>query len=412
MEEGKYFVQEHDASAAGPYVLDKTVYEVNLSYGKTSVITLYNTKLGTLRVKKISAETGKPLAGAVYLIYDGKGNTLGEYTTDSYGVIELGSGIPPQTIKLKEIKAPEGFVLDPTICEAEIKAGETVELTLKNEPERGKIQVIKKASEANPITKDKAGAVLEGAEFEVVNDKLEVVDTIVTDSRGIAETVDLPLGRYALRETKAPEFYLLDSGVFYADIKLHGDVVRFEALNDPADLAVTLEKRGDTEAKAGEAVRYEFSNISNAGNIPLDDFYLHDALPAEVRLETLTTGTWSERLTYKAVYRTNLKTEYRTWADNLSTTVNNQLSVVDLKLAKDEYVTDFKLIFGTVEPDFHETEAPTVTARVLEGLEHETRIINKADAGGRIGSEWAYGTDSWVTVSEAGEKKPLPQTGF
>ena len=413
MEEGKYYLQEVDASAAGPYVLDKTVYEVNLFYGKTTKIELFNTRMGTLRIRKISAETGQPLAGAVYLLYDARGNTLGEYKTDSYGVIELDSSIEPQKITLKEIKAPEGFVLDDTVYEAEIKAGETAEITLENEPERGRIQITKTAAAANAISNDKAGAKLEGAEFEIINDKREVVEVIVTDSRGVAESGDLPLGRYAIRETAAPEFYLLDDSVFYADIKLDGDLIRFEVQNDPADIAVTVEKRGDDEAKVGEVITYEFSNISNTSNIPLEEFYLHDALPAEARLEMLTTGTWSERLTYKVVFRTNLKQEYRTWAGNLLTTVNNQLSVSDLRLSEGEYVTDFKLIFGTVEPGFREQEKPTVTARVLEDLENETRIVNKADAGGRVGSEWAYGTDSWVTVTQgAGPKKPLPKTGL
>ena len=185
MDEGKYYLQEHDASAAGPYVLDKTVYEVNLYYGKTTKIELYNTKMGTLRLLKTDAETGKPLAGASYLLYDANNNLLGEYTTDAHGVIELGNSIEPQKLKVKEIKSPAGYVLDDTIHEVEVKAGATAELVLKNEPMRGTIQIIKKAADANAITKHKAGAVLAGAKFEVVDEKLNVVDTITTDSRGI-----------------------------------------------------------------------------------------------------------------------------------------------------------------------------------------------------------------------------------
>ena len=162
----------------------------------------------------------------------------------------------------------------------------------------------------------------------------------------------------------------------------------------------------------GELTRYDFSNISNAGNIALDEFYLHDELPGEVQLETLFTGKWSERLKYKVVYRTNLKKEYRTWKSDLLTTTSYELSVSDLKLAANEYVTDFKLILGTVEPGFHETEAPYVLARVLDTLEHETRIVNKADAGGKCRDEWAYNTDSWVTIAQAQPKKPLPKTGL
>jgi hypothetical protein len=112
------------------------------------------------------------------------------------------------------------------------------------------------------------------------------------------------------------------------------------------------------------------------------------------------------------VYRTNLKTQYRTWKSNLLTTVNNELSVSDLKLAANEYVTDFKLEFGTVQPGFHETEAPYILTRVLDGLPHEHRIVNKTDVGGRVGDEFIYNTDSWVTIAFSAPKGPLPKTGL
>ena len=412
MDEGKYFVQEHDVSAAGNYVLDKTVHEVNLFYGKTTKIELFNTKMGTLRLLKVCAESGKPLAGATYLLYDERNNVLGEYTTNSFGLIELDGNIEPQKLKLKEIKSPDNYVLDSTVYEVEIKAGATAELTLKNEPMRGTIQIIKKSADANAITKQKAGALLEGAKFEILNEKNEVVDTITTDSRGVANSGPLPLAKYAIREIKSPDFFILDDSVFYAEIKLPGDVVKFEVLNNSADIAVSIDKRGDTEGKIGEIIRYDFTNVSNSGNIALDEFYLHDKLPAEVRLETLFTGTWSERLTYKVLYRTNLKTDYRVWQDKLLTTVNNELSVSDLKLSAKEYITDFKIAFGTVEPGFHEKEAPYITARVIDTLEHEYRIVNRADVGGKHKNEWVYDTDSWVTIAQAVPKKPLPKTGL
>ena len=214
-------------------------------------------------------------------MYDDKNNILGEYTTNAHGMIELGERLEPQTIRLKEIKSPAGWVLDSTLHEVTIKAGESTELTLANEPERGTIQIIKKAAADNDITKDKAGGALAGAVFEIVNEKLEVVDTVTTDSRGMATSKPLPIGRYAIQETQSLKFYVLDGSVFYAEVKKLGDVVRFEVLNIPADIAVTIEKRGPVEAKTGEVIRYDFANISNAGNIPLDNFYFHDKLPDE-----------------------------------------------------------------------------------------------------------------------------------
>jgi hypothetical protein len=129
-------------------------------------------------------------------------------------------------------------------------------------------------------------------------------------------------------------------------------------------------------------------------------------------LETLSTGTWSERLTFKVTYRTNLKKEYRVWKDKLLTTVNNELTVADLKLTANEFVTDFRVEFGTVEPGFHEVEAPYILTRVLDDLPNEHRIVNRTDVGATLGKETIYNTDSWVTVVFAAERGPLPRTGY
>jgi hypothetical protein len=189
--------------------------------------------------------------------------------------------------------------------------------------------------------------------------------------------------------------------------------VKFEVLNTPAELGVTVEKRGNVEAMTGDLIRYDFSNISNTSNVSLDEIYWHDELPSDaVRLETLSTGTWSERLTYKVIYKTNLKKQYKEWKGNLLTTVNNELEVSSLGLAANEYVTDFRVEFGTVQPGFHETEAPYIMTRVLDDLPHEHRFVNKTDAGGKVGDEIIYNTDSWVTVAFATEREALPRTGY
>jgi len=413
MDEGRYYVREYDVSAAGPYVIDKTVHEIMLYNGKTTTITLYNEKMGTLRIKKVCSVSGQLLPGATFLMYDARNNVLGEYTTNALGIIELDSSLEPQKLKLKEIKSPAGWVLDSTVHEFEVKANATTEITLTNDPVRGTIQIVKKAAAANDITKHKTGAVLAGAVFEVVNEKLEVVDTITTNSRGIATTKPLPIGKYAIQEKKSPDYYILDDSIFYAEIKLHNDVVRFEVLNDPADISVTVEKRGNVEALPGDLIRYDLSNISNSSNISLNEFYLHDQLPTDaVRLETLATGTWSERLTYRVTYRTNLKKEYRVWRGNLLTTVNHELDVSDLKLAANEFVTDIRMEFGTVQPGFQEKDAPYLMTRVLDGLPHEHRFVNRVTVGGKVGNEIIYNTDSWVTIAFSVPRGPLPRTGL
>lgn len=80
-------------------------------------------------------------------------------------------------------------------------------------------------------------------------------------------------------------------------------------------------------------MRYAFSGIANTSNVSLSNFYWRDTLPAQVRLDTVVTGTYNRPGTYKIVYRVN-GGDYRTLADNLSTQKNYTLaaSATALKL--------------------------------------------------------------------------------
>ena len=280
---------------------------------------------------------------------------------------------------------------------------------------RGYIQIVKKAADDNPITKDKAGALLEGATFEVYDKGLNVVDTITTNYKGIATTKALPLGTYGIKEVKAPEHYLQDGKVFYATLKVHDDLVRFEVLNKSEDVNVSVEKRGNQEVLAGDIMSYDLSNIRNDSNVALEEFYLHDQLPTDaVRLGKIVTGTWSERLTYLVEYRTNKKDSYRTLASGLSSKTSHTLDCgrEALGLAAGEYVTDIRFQFGTVQPGFHEETKPVFYVTTLANLQSGYRIINRADVGGRTGDEWITAKDTWITVVWSKPKGKLPNTGI
>nr|WP_255345280.1 SpaA isopeptide-forming pilin-related protein [Anaerotruncus sp. G3(2012)] len=363
----------------------------------------------------MDSETKQPLFGAVFNLYDLKGNLLGEYTTDNRGIIEFPKEVQAGKYKLKEVKAPAGYVLDEMPKTIEVKAGETLELEILNKPMRGQIQIVKTAAENNTITRDKTGALLEGAVFEIYNTRLEVVDRITTDSRGLAVSKELPIGVYGIKEIAAPKYYFTDGTVFYAELKVDGDLVRFEVKNKPKDISVTIEKRGNVQAMPGDVIFYTLDNISNTSNIPLEEFYVHDLLPTDaVRLNQLSTGTWSEKGKFDVLYRTNKKDAYRTLASNLSTTTDNQLECgrEALGLAANEYVTDIKLQFAEVGEGFHSVTSPIVTVTVLADLPDGYRFTNRADVGGRTEDEWVYAKDAWTTCIFAPPRGCLPKTGF
>ena len=410
---GKYWLKETKAPTG--YTLDSTPKAIEIKDGETTRVEITNIPLCTLKIQKVDSETGEPLKDAGFLLYDAKKNLLGEFTTDKDGKIELYRKLTAGKYTLKEIKAPDGYVLPEEPLEIELKSGETLELEIPNKPMRGKIQITKKAANDNPITKAKAGALLEGARFEIYNDKLELVDTITTDEKGVAISKELPMGTYGIQEVKAPEYYLLDGKVFYAELKLDGDLVRFEVQNQSVDVDVTIEKRGNVEVMAGDIMAYDFSEIRNASNVSLNEFYWHDQLPTDaVRLGQIVTGTWSERLTYSVAYRTNQRSRYRTLASNLSSKTAHTLDCgrETLNLAANEYVTDIRFEFGIVEPGFHEETKPVFYVTTLADLEDGYRIINRTDVGGKVGEEWIVAKDTWVTVVWGRPKGKLPNTGM
>ncbi len=420
LEDGVYVVTE--VSCPEGYRLDPEPQNVIVKAGELATVTFENEKLAGVRIKKIDAVTGEGIYGVRFLIKDEHNNLIGEYSTDQDGYIELDDlltdGKSEIKIKVEEIAAAEGYVLDDTVRTLRIRRGETTELVVENTPILGQIQVVKKSAQDNPVTNQPKGSLLEGAVFEITNaDTGRVVDTMTSDSRGIAASSPIPLGRYYVQEIQAPRFYQLNSEKVEVKLKVEGDVVRIEMYNDAANINTSIEKTGNYTVDAGSNMRYDFTNIANNSNVPLDNFFWHDRIPTDaVRAGTLTTGTYNTRVWYKITYKTN-ENDYRTLADNLLSTNRYSFKIDSgsLKLASGEYVTDIRFEFGTVPAGFKMTEKATLLVYVPAYMSGGYNIINRADCGGSYQGEWDNSTSTWVTKiyrAPTYTKPTLPQTGF
>ncbi len=420
LEDGVYVVTE--VSCPEGYRLDPEPQNVIVKAGELATVTFENEKLAGVRIKKIDAVTGEGIYGVRFLIKDEHNNLIGEYSTDQDGYIELDDlltdGKSEIKIKVEEIAAAEGYVLDDTVRTLRIRRGETTELVVENTPILGQIQVVKKSAQDNPVTNQPKGSLLEGAVFEITNaDTGRVVDTMTSDSRGIAASNPIPLGRYYVQEIQAPRFYQLNSEKVEVKLKVEGDVVRIEMYNDPANINTSIEKTGNYTVDAGSNMRYDFTNIANNSNVPLDNFFWHDRIPTDaVRAGTLTAGTYNARVWYKITYKTN-ENDYRTLADNLLSTNRYSFKIDSgsLKLASGEYVTDIRFEFGTVPAGFKMTEKATLLVYVPAYMLGGYNIINRADCGGSYQGEWDNSTSTWVTKicrAPTYTKPTLPQTGF
>lgn len=420
LEDGVYVVTE--LSCPEGYRLDSTPQNVIVKAGELATVEFQNEKLASIRIKKIDAVTKKGIYGVRFLIKDEANNLIGEYSTDQDGYIELRDiltdGKSEIKLKVEEIAAAQGYVPDSTVRTLRIRRGETTELVVENTPVLGQIQVVKKSSQDNPVTNQLKGTLLQGAVFEVENAETgRIVDTIISDSRGIAASNPLPLGRYFVREIKAPRFYQLNTQKVEVKLKVEGDVVRIEMYNDAASIKTSIKKTGNYTVDAGDNMRYDITNVVNQSNVPLDNFFWHDRIPTDaVRVGTITTGTYNARVWYKITYKTN-KNGYRVLADNLLSTNRYSFKVDSgsLKLAIGEYVTDIRYEFGTVPAGFRMTEKATVYVYVPPYMANGYNITNRVDCGGSYQGEWDSSTSAWVTKIHRAPiytKPTLPKTGY
>ena len=420
LEDGVYVVTE--LSCPEGYRLDSTPQNVIVKSGELATVEFQNEKLASIRIKKIDAVTKKGIYGVRFLVKDEANNLIGEYSTDQDGYIELRDiltdGKSEIKLKVEEIAAAQGYVLDSTVRTLRIRRGETTGLVVENTPVLGQIQVVKKSSQDNPVTNQLKGSLLQGAVFEVENAETgRIVDTITTDSRGIAASNPLPLGRYFVREIKAPRFYQLNTQKVEVKLKVEGDAVRIEMYNDAASIKTSIKKTGNYTVDAGDNMRYDITNVANQSNVPLDNFFWHDRIPTDaVRVGTITTGTYNARVWYKITYKTN-KNGYRVLADNLLSTNRYSFKVDSgsLKLASGEYVTDIRYEFGTVPAGFKMTEKATVYVYVPPYMANGYNITNRVDCGGSYQGEWDSSTSAWVTRIHRAPiytKPTLPKTGY
>ena len=380
----------------------------------TQQLWFYNAPTSRILLHKVDKATGKGIYGAVFLLYDSNHNPIGEYVTDQDGYIYADEGLADGRYYLREIKAATGYVLDPELKTIYVRYGSTTEIEWSNTAECGQIQIIKKSADDNATNGLPAGTLLEGAVFEIYDKAGNVVDTIKSDRNGRAISKTLPLSRYTIREIKAPVNYSINPTVMTAYLEFNGQIVTFEVQNTSVSTSVSIKKTGPVQAVPGQPIRYVFSQIKNSSNVALNSFYWRDQLPVQVTLGKIVTGSYNQPLSYKVVYKTNLSGDYRTLADNLST---SKVYVLDarpavLGLAANERVTEVMFVFGNVKAGFAQVEIPYIYATARSGLANNSGIVNVADVGGLYNGQWIQAVSRWLTTVYTKTTVKLPKTGY
>lgn len=171
-------------------------------------------------IKKVQVGTTTPVSGAVFLHTKPDGTTE-SLTTDEKGEITI-TGLASGTHKIKEIKSPDGYQLNPNEVVFNVASG-TGKITFTSGTNSLVTQGTKDSGDGyatfadmvNPfdlkITKtNEKGKTLKGAEFTLYSDKecTKVVDTQTSDENGVLSFKGLKVETtYYFKETKAPTGY-------------------------------------------------------------------------------------------------------------------------------------------------------------------------------------------------------------
>ena len=410
LESGSYYAVETEAGKG--FQLDNTPIYFAVEDGKTTTKTVTNKAISGILLHKVNAITGEGIPGVSFILYDSGNNPIAQETSDDRGYVRF-EGLEDGRYYLRELEN-EGYIPDTQKKTVYVKSGETTEIEWQNTPITGQIQITKRSADYNPTNGLPAGTLLEGAVFEITDKAGNVVDTIRTNNRGLAVSKQLPLSRYFVREVKAPEHYGISEKELTVYLEHEGQIVRIEVQDSNLLTGVSIKKTGPVQAVPSQPIRYVFSEIKNSSTTTLNSFYWRDQLPAQVTLDKIVTGSYNQALSYKVVYKTNLSGDYRTLADNLST---SKVYVLDarpavLGLVANERVTEVMFVFGIVPAGFAQVETPYIYATARSGLANSSGIVNVADVGGLYNGQWIQAVSRWLTTVYTKTTVKLPKTGY
>jgi uncharacterized surface anchored protein len=403
-----------ETAAPGGYEIDPAAREVTIYAGKQTTLEVTNRQKAGLRLLKVDSVTKKGIYGVEFMVFDANDKQVGTFLTDNNGVIDFAGILTEGRYTLRETKPAEGYYRDDMPRSIDFGSGKVTEVVWENTPQMGQIQITKLSGDDNEQNGLSKGSPLAGAVFEIYQYKSgNLVDRFVSGTDGRAVSKPLPIGRYAVKEVQAPQWYRLSSETMDIEVEFATQIIKREYLNFSANTGVKIRKTGVYEAMPGNTVRYDIKEIANTSTVPLTDFFWRDVIPTDAaRLDKIVTGTYSQSLKYKILATTNTG-DTRVIADNLSTTQNNVIECrgVALGLANDEYVTSFTLLFGTVKEGFCKVSEPQIYVTVNKNLPNGYEFANKADAGGKFSGEFVVSGSTWVTKIYAQPQK-LPRTGY
>lgn len=403
---GKYILKETKTKDEYCLCEDK---EVKINWNETSNILIENEKKkGQVEIYKIDQEDKNvKISGAIFDLIDLNGKVVERLITNSAGCA-ISKRIPIGEYYLKEIKTDNKYVLDNKIIKINIEHNKTLTQTIENTRKKATIKIIKKSSDYSYILNRKKGDFLSETVFEIYNYNNELVDTIVTNENGEAESKKLDIGRYKVKEKKSAKGYLLNNNELLVNLTEDNQVKILNIENDPILPDVKIEKNGQKFAEKNEEIKYEFK-IKNNSNTSLDELCLKEILPyKQINAAKIVTGIYNEDINYKIYYKTEAD-EYILLKEVNALT--NEYIDLD-SVSNGNAITEIKIEYGKISKEFKSIINPMLYVKVNDNVKKDEYIYNIAQLYGKI--EGFEVEDKSIYTTQIKEKeiiKKLPKTG-